>query len=97
MARKTKVVVNDPYWYHDYVYVYYELQFENDLIVPGDKIKFKNTRGDFRFIKLVHNSKKDVTWIDCRDNKTHEERSFYVEFLKCKVKPKRSRRRKVVV
>lgn len=96
MARKKKFEPNAPYWYHDYVHVYYELEFNKDLIKPGTKIKFKNMHGTFTFIKWVHNSKKDVTWIDCYSDKTREERSFYIENLKGIVKPKRSRRKKIV-
>lgn len=95
MARKREPL--KPFWYHDYVHVYYELDFNKDTIRPGDKIKFKNVRGTFIFIKWVHNSQKDVTWIDCRNPNTHEERSFYIENLKGVVRPKRSRRKKLVV
>lgn len=96
MARK-KLEPLEPFWYHDHVHVYYELSFGNDVIKPGDKIKIKNTRGDFIFIKWVHNSQKDVTWIDCRDSKTQEDRSFYIENLKAVVRPKKSRRKKTNV
>ena len=96
MARRKTLVVNDPYWYHEHVHVYYELEFNNDIIKPGDQIRIKNTRGTFTFVKWVHNSQKDVTWIDCRDNKTHEDRSFYIENLKMVIRPKKSRRKKIV-
>lgn len=96
MAARKKFVPLPPFWYNENIHVYYELEFGKDLIKPGDKIKIKNVRGQFLFIKWVHNSQKDVTWIDCRDMKTHEERSFYIENLKGVVRPKKSRRKKVV-
>ena len=96
MAGRKKSVSPEPFWYHDHVHVFYELEFGKDVIKPGDKIKIKNTRGVFTFIKWVHNSKKDVTWIDCMDSRTMEERSFYIQNLKGIVRPKRSRRKKLV-
>lgn len=91
---KTKKNPFKPYWMHDHVHVYYELEFGKDIIKPGDKIKIKNVRGDFTFHKWVHNSKLDKTWIDCMDNKTGEFRSFILHDLKGLVKPKKSRRKK---
>lgn len=77
--------------------VFYELKFGKDIIKPGDNLKFKDVRGSFRFIRLAHNIKKDVTWIDCYSPATGEYRSFYVERLKGVVHAKKSIRKKMNV
>jgi hypothetical protein len=77
--------------------VFYELKFGKDIIKPGDNLKFKDVRGSFRFIRLAHNVKKDVTWIDCYSPATGEYRSFYVERLKGVVHAKKSIRKKMNV
>ena len=97
MARKKRSSQNLPYGHNEKIYVYYELEFGKDVIKPGDPIKIKNTRGKFKFLKLVHNSELDVTWIDCMDIKDGQFRSFYLETLKGVIRPKRSRRKKLVV
>jgi hypothetical protein len=74
----------------------FELPFGKDVIRAGDNIKIRNTRGTFRFIKVVHNVVKDVTWVDCMDNATGEFKSFYVNQVKTVIRPKRSYRKKVV-
>lgn len=89
-------------WYEDayrdveHRYVQWELVFGPDVIRPGTKIKIKQNRGTFLFRCLVHNSKQDISWIDCIDAITREYRSFYVGDIKGLVKMK-SRRRKVNV
>lgn len=75
----------------------FELPFGKDIIRTGDNIKIRNTRGTFRFIKVVHNITQDITWVDCMDNNTGEFRSFYVERIKNVVRPKRSYKRKTDV
>jgi hypothetical protein len=77
--------------------VFYELKFGKDIIKPGDSLKFKDVRGSFRFIRLAHNIKKDVTWIDCYSPTTGEYRSFYVDRLKGVVHAKKSIRKKMNV
>jgi hypothetical protein len=77
--------------------VFYELKFGKDIIKPGDNLKFKDVRGSFKFIRLAHNVKKDVTWIDCYSPTTGEYRSFYVDKLKGIVHAKRSIRKKMNV
>lgn len=74
----------------------FEFPFGKDIIVAGDNIKIRNTRGTFKFLKVVHNISKDVTWVDCMDNNTGEFRSFYVEQIKGVIRPKRSYRKKLV-
>jgi hypothetical protein len=77
--------------------VFYELKFGKDTIKPGDNLKFKDVRGSFKFIRLAHNVKKDVTWIDCYSPTTGEYRSFYVDKLKGIVHAKKSIRKKMNV
>ena len=96
MARRKSNVVSKPYFHDDNIHVYYELEWGKDVIKPGDVIRIKNTRGTFRFLKWVHNSTKDVTWIDCMDIKDGQFRAFYMETLKGVVRPKKSRRKKIV-
>ena len=86
-----------PYSINSDIHVYYELEFMRDVIKPGDKIRFKGIRGEFTFILMAHNSKLDVTWIDCRNPATGEYRSFYVDRLKGLVRAKKSRRKKQLV
>jgi hypothetical protein len=75
--------------------VFYELKFGNDMIKPGDVLKFKDIRGTYKFIRLAHNIKLDTTWIDCMDPATGEHRSFYVNRLKSVVRAKKSIRKKL--
>lgn len=86
-----------PYSMHPNIHVYYELEYMKDVIKPGDKITFKNVRGEFIFILMAHNSEKDVTWIDCKNPATGEYRAFYVDRLKGLVRAKKSRRKKQLV
>lgn len=82
------------YIFNDDIDVQYELHFEKDVIKPGNPIRIKNQRGIYKFRCLAHNIKLDETWFDCigPEGSWH---SFPVSKLKCLVKPKRSRRRKV--
>ena len=84
-----------PYFVNPDITVQYELHFNKETILPGDKIKFKNIRGTFVFVRLAHNSKIDTTWIDCVDPVTRGTRSFHLTKLKAVIRPKRSRRKKV--
>ena len=96
MARPTKYIHDpEPYLVNPDIYVLYELNFNKDVIRPGDKIKFKNMRGVFVFTRLAHNKKLDSTWIDCFDLMTKETRSFHVAKLKTVIRPKKSRRKKL--
>lgn len=65
----------------------YEYQHGKDLIKPGMKIKIKKEQGEFIFQRVVHHLEKDVVWIDCYSKAGY--RAFYVDRLKCLVKPKR--------
>lgn len=91
--RKKSKAERIPFPHNKNVTVLFNWMHGNDEIVPGDKILFKNTRGNFTFVKVVDNREKGVVWIDCLEDKTHMFRSFYVEKLKGKVKPKRQRKR----
>lgn len=82
---------------NDDIHVQYELEFGKDLIKPGTKIRIKNDRNVYLFRCLAHNSRLDVTWIDCISADGAGWRSFSIDKLKCVVKPKRSRRKKANV
>lgn len=69
-----------------------EYQHGRDLIIPGDKIKIKFERGEYKFIRHVYHTQKDVEWIDCVSEEGF--RSFYIDQLKSKVKPKKFRKKK---
>lgn len=98
MQRKNKSEIElKPYWYHEHIFIYDELQFKNDTIKVGDELKFKNARGSFKFIRFAHNSQKDVSWIDCVESKTGVYRSFYIDQLATVVRAKKSRRKKQLV
>lgn len=86
----------EPYQVNPDICVLYQLDFYGDLIKPGDKLKFKNDRSTYVFVRLAHNVKLDSTWIDCTDFDTKETRSFHVSKLKLVVRPKKSRRKKTV-
>jgi hypothetical protein len=77
--------------------VFYELKFGNKTIEPGDTLKFKEVRGTFKFIRLAHNVKKEVSWIECYSPTTGEYRFFYVDRLKSVVGAKRGARKKINV
>lgn len=95
MGRKKNVAYNpEPYAVNPKISVKYELMYGKDIIKPGDKIKFKNMRGMFVFVRLAHNEELDSTWIDCYDFNTKETRSFHVAKLKMVVRPKRSYRKR---
>jgi hypothetical protein len=97
MPKKRTNIEYIPYSNNENIHVYYEVEYLKDVIKPGDRIKFKNVRGEFIFILMAHNSKKDVTWIDCRNPTTGEYRAFYVERLSGLVRAKKSRRKKQLV
>jgi hypothetical protein len=71
-----------------------EYSYGKDLIVPGDKIKIKFERGEYKFIHHVFHIKKEVEWIDCIGPEGF--RSFYTDQLKGKVKAKKFRKKKNV-
>jgi hypothetical protein len=77
-------------------YWYPTLQFGKEMIENGTMIRFKNRRGVFKFQSMVHNTELDVTWINCFQPSTGHNRAFYLDELKCVVKPKRSRAKKLV-
>jgi len=96
MTKRSKSQkVRIPYGHNKNITVSYELQDKNSLIVPGDKILIKRERGSFTFLKLVENTETNVLWIDCTSDKNKDYRSFYVDRLKGKVKPKRVRKKNV--
>jgi hypothetical protein len=85
MARKKKLQTEhyvNPNWE-----IMYEYKHGRDVIVPGTRIKIKKEKGEFVFQRVVHHKEKDVMWIDCYSKTGY--RAFYVDRLKCIVKPKR--------
>jgi hypothetical protein len=95
--RKTAdVEVRLPFNGNENISYFDNLDFEKDNIKIGDKIRFKNRRGLFTFRGLYHNTERDVTWIDCFEDKTGHMRAFYVSELKSVVRPKKSRAKKIV-
>lgn len=97
MNKRDKAKVQStPFAHNNSIVIRYEIEHGKDVIVPGDKILFKNTRGRFKFVKHVENGDKGVAWIDCIEEKTHTFRSFYADKLKAKVKPKRQRKARIV-
>ncbi len=94
--KKNKTEVT-PYYYNPNITVFYEMKYGSDEIVVGTPLKFKYERSTFKFLKMAHNSEKDVTWIDCMETTTGVFKSFYVSQLKCIVKPKKKRKRRMNV
>lgn len=90
-------VVTQPFHYNQSITVFYEMKHGNDQISAGTVVRFKNRRGTFKFVKLVHNAEKNVSWIDCMETNTGIYRSFYVEELKGMVKPKKRRKKRASV
>lgn len=103
MPPKTKNTGSGLVWYlqenaylfNTNIVVQYELQFKDDLIKPGNLIKIKNDRATYKFRCFAHNVVEDETWIDCMDVDRGSWHSFRIDKIKCLVKPKRSRRKKV--
>lgn len=93
--RKKTTVVREPYELTPHLHVQYELNFGNDIIKPGDSIKFKGERETFKFRYMVHNIKEDVTWIDCMSVKNGSFHAFYIDQLKTVLRPKKSYAKKV--
>lgn len=83
-----------PHSANENVHVEYEFTFKKDVVKPGTCLKFKGTRGTFRFRCLAHNSKTGTSWIDCYDVEAGTLRAFSVDKLQGVVK-KRSRRHKI--
>ncbi len=93
--RKKNNMEGIPLYCNEDIYVYFELPFNKDTIVPGTVLKIKNTRGTFRYLRHAHNAKLDTTWIDTLSMKTFAFHSFRIDKIKCVVKPKRSYKKRV--
>jgi hypothetical protein len=52
---------------NEHIFVQHELQVEGTLLRPGDQFRVKGERGDFIFQCFAHNTKLDVSWIECFD------------------------------
>lgn len=88
MAKQKVIIKYNANWE-----VHFEYQFGKDLITPGTEIKFKNTRGSYKFQKHVINHEKKVEWFDVTGIEGYK--SFYVQELKGIVKPKIRRQKNV--
>lgn len=100
-TRRSRIKNPEAWWQGAYeaiphIIASYEFELDGDTILPKSLIKFKNTRGSFKFRCVATNTQTGKTWIDCINADTGEWKSFYVEKLKGLVKPRRPvRRRKV--
>jgi len=72
----------------------YEYTLGKDTIKPGDKIRIKNDRNIYMFRCYASNVVTDSHWIDCI-GPNGDWRSFRIDKIKCLVKPKKARARKV--
>lgn len=77
----------------EHLHHFYELEFNGEIIKPKTLLRIKGERGTFRYVKHVHNSKLDVTWIDTISTKTGLYRSFYLDRIRAIATAKVSRRR----
>lgn len=93
--KRVSEIVYEPYSANDDIVVFYELEFNDDVIKPGDKIKLKNERGWYVFLHLAHNVKLDTTWIDTLDQTTGGWKSVRIDKIKLVDRPKRSYRKKI--
>ena len=91
MAKKVSTISYKPLNPDWVVSKTYELG--KDILEPGDKIKVKFQRGEFKFIRHIYNSKLKTEWIDVTGQEGW--RSFRVEDVK-KIKPKKLRKKKNV-
>jgi hypothetical protein len=89
-ARKNEV---SPFGDMESFVVVEEIHYGRYTIKPGDLIKIKNQRGNFKFIRVVDNTKINKSWIDCFDSQG-KFRAFYVDQLKGPT-IKRSRKKKL--
>lgn len=95
--RDRALTAREPFPWNPNIHCYYELDFMGDVIKPGDKVRFRNRRGVFTFRGWCHNTEKNVQWVNCLDNKTMQFRNFYMDELKCVIRPKKSRAKKTKV
>lgn len=75
-------------------FVSYELEFNGTVMEPGTKFKIKGEHTVLVFSCLVHNISKDVTWIECQEERGGY-RSVYPSKISRVLAPKRSRRKNV--
>ena len=97
VQKKKKSVQQKSFAWNNSISIFYEITHGKDVITPGTQLRFKYQRGTFKFIKMVKNNDLDVVWIDCMETKTGVFRSFYLEKLSGVVKPKKTRKKRIVV
>jgi len=93
--KKTKPSTSIPFGHNPQISIHEELIFGKHTINPGDKIKIKNERGYFTFVKWVHNADKNVSWVTCLHGETKQFRHFYLEDLKGPILEKKRRSKNV--
>lgn len=89
MAKKETPLNLNPNWT-----VFETYQHGRDEIVYGDKVKIKYERGEFKFLRHVINGALKKEWIDVIGDSGY--RSFYVEDIRGKVKPRKIRKKRNV-
>ena len=94
MKRSKRVY--EPYGGNPNIVVKWELPFGKDLIVPGDKIRFKNDRDIYIFQRVCSHLKTENVWIDCLSEKNKSYNSLSIDKLKSVIRPKRSYKKKRV-
>ena len=70
-----------------------EYSLGKDLLVPGDNVKVKFIRGQYKFIRHIYNTNTKTEWFDVVGPDGF--RSFRIEEVK-KIKPKKFRRKRNV-
>lgn len=97
MNKKNKnYPVNEltPYWYNPDIHLIHEIEFNGDTIKNGDRIKIKNDKAVYRFIRLVVNSKTQIEWADVYCVSFGGWRSFRTDRIKGKYLEKKPRKRR---
>jgi hypothetical protein len=86
--RKITSVEKGRHGFNPDIVVYYELQFNGEIMKPGEKFKIKNDSKTYIFQCFAHNITLDSSWIDAMCLDTGEFRSFRVDRIKGLVRKK---------
>lgn len=92
--RKSRKIDPGRHGFNPDIVVFWELEFDKNIMVPGTKFKIKNDRATYVFDCFAHNTKLDISWVDARSLDTGEFKSFRLEKIKGIVLPKKSRAKK---
>ena len=55
------------FYYNPHITIVYEMKIGTKEVLPGTRVKVKNRRGTYQFMRLVSNSEKNIEWVDLRD------------------------------